>query len=289
MVTAGVEANVWDPSIATFADGSAAFAWSEYRDGAYRVVVRRRDADGVLARTARHHVGQRLRAASQPGGHRRPAAVVRVRHHHGRRPRRERTHQAAPGRRGGCRPRRSSRACDQAVTASLPSCCPTSRRRSGWSPSPTMGCTRLPGDLAPRLNVVPSGLPKLVATRRWRLGGGLPGAPQAAADDLLLGGRDPGADAPTAGSLRRPSAAPTALSKRSASRRAPAAPSSPRRPTPACEGALDWTEGFGGRECPYLLEHQGSVVWHGVHGVGTIVTGEISDRWPGCRHRRDAR
>ena len=28
--------------------GAAAYAWSEYRDATYRVVVRRRDADGVL-------------------------------------------------------------------------------------------------------------------------------------------------------------------------------------------------------------------------------------------------
>jgi hypothetical protein len=40
------------------------------------------------------------------------------------------------------------------------------------------------------------------------------------------------------------------------------------------------TEGFGGRECPYLLEHQGSVVWHGIHGVGTIVTAEIPTGGP---------
>ena len=40
--------------------------------------------------------------------------------------------------------------------------------------------------------------------------------------------------------------------------------------------ALDWTEGFGGRECPYLHEHHGSVVWHGVHGIGTVVLGRTA-------------
>ena len=39
--------------------------------------------------------------------------------------------------------------------------------------------------------------------------------------------------------------------------------------------ALDWTEGFGGRECPYLHDHHGAVVWHGVHGVGTVVLGSV--------------
>jgi hypothetical protein len=46
------------------------------------------------------------------------------------------------------------------------------------------------------------------------------------------------------------------------------------------ERALQWTEGFGGRECPYLLEHQGSVVWHGVHGVGTVVTADVPAAGP---------
>ena len=44
--------------------------------------------------------------------------------------------------------------------------------------------------------------------------------------------------------------------------------------------ALDWTEGFGGRECPYLLEHQGSIIWHGVHGVGTVVSAEVASAGP---------
>jgi len=40
--------------------------------------------------------------------------------------------------------------------------------------------------------------------------------------------------------------------------------------------SLTWTEGFGGRECPKLLEHLGSVVWHGMHGVGAIRSAVIS-------------
>ena len=41
------------------------------------------------------------------------------------------------------------------------------------------------------------------------------------------------------------------------------------------ERSLTWTEGFGGRECATLLEHLGSVVWHGVHGVGEIRTAVV--------------
>ena len=49
LVSEGVTGNVWDPAVAVFADGGAAYAWSEYVDGSYRLVVRRRDAAGALA------------------------------------------------------------------------------------------------------------------------------------------------------------------------------------------------------------------------------------------------
>jgi hypothetical protein len=46
------------------------------------------------------------------------------------------------------------------------------------------------------------------------------------------------------------------------------------------ERALQWSEGFGGRECPYLLEHHGSVIWHGIHGVGTVVSAPVPSGGP---------
>ena len=42
--------------------------------------------------------------------------------------------------------------------------------------------------------------------------------------------------------------------------------------------ALHWTEGFGGRECPYLADHHGAVIWHGVHGAGQVVLGAVESR-----------
>jgi hypothetical protein len=53
------------------------------------------------------------------------------------------------------------------------------------------------------------------------------------------------------------------------------------------ERSLTWTEGFGGRECPKLLEHLGSVVWHGMHGVGAIQTAVIDTNGGPARATED--
>ena len=44
--------------------------------------------------------------------------------------------------------------------------------------------------------------------------------------------------------------------------------------------ALHWSEGFGGRECPYLADHHGAVIWHGVHGAGQVVLTTIPSAGP---------
>ena len=44
--------------------------------------------------------------------------------------------------------------------------------------------------------------------------------------------------------------------------------------------ALHWTEGFGGRECPYLADHHGAVIWHGVHGAGQVVLATVETAGP---------
>ena len=46
------------------------------------------------------------------------------------------------------------------------------------------------------------------------------------------------------------------------------------------ERALHWTEGFGGRECPYLADHHGAVIWHGVHGAGQVVLATVDAAGP---------
>ncbi len=44
--------------------------------------------------------------------------------------------------------------------------------------------------------------------------------------------------------------------------------------------ALHWSEGFGGRECPYLADHHGAVIWHGVHGAGQVVLTTVASAGP---------
>ena len=51
------------------------------------------------------------------------------------------------------------------------------------------------------------------------------------------------------------------------------------------ERALHWTEGFGGRECPYLADHHGAVIWHGVHGAGQVVLATVERAGPALGRR----
>ncbi|MBA2560124.1 MAG: hypothetical protein H0V07_09600, partial [Propionibacteriales bacterium] len=278
MVSAGVEANVWDPSIATCADGSAAFAWSEYRDGAYRVVVRRRDAAGRLQEPRDITSGndyalhpnlavtadQQLWCAfdvSSLTGH------------------------------GGSGPTKLRPTAEVGADLEVVD----GMRHGGDSIPPELqphvtasirvvaicrdGVHEPPGELAPRLNVVPSGLPKLVASHdgglavAYRLHRRLPLMTyywEVATQVLTADGwQPPSTFSGTDGTLEEVSIAACAGGA------VIAAQTDGRLQT-----ALEWTEGFGGRECPYLLEHQGSVVWHGIHGVGTVVTSEISTAGP---------
>lgn len=278
IVSVGVEANVWDPSMATFADGSVAFAWSEYRDGGYRVVVRRRDAGGVLLEPRDITSGndyalhpslavtsdQQLWCAFD---------LITVSGHGGSGPTKLRPAMevgADPDIVEGTRPGGASVPPELLpdVTASI--------RVVAISDA---GIYEAPGQLAPRLNVVPSGLPKLVATEDgglsvvYRLHRQLPLMTyywEVAAQVLTVDGwQPPSSFSGTDGTLEEVSVAATAAGVVIAA-----------QTDARLRGALDWTEGFGGRECPYLLEHQGSVAWHGVHGMGTIVVSEIAAGGP---------
>ncbi len=278
MVTAGVEANVWDPSVATFADGCAAFAWSEYRDGTYRVVVRRRNAGGQLLEPhdltsgddyAMHPslavtADQQLWCAFD---------VITVTGHGGSGPTKLR-----PAAEVGADPEivEGMRSAGDSIPPELLPDVTASIRVVAVS---DQGAHEALGDLAPRLNVVPSGLPKLVATDdgglavAYRVHRKLPLMTyywEVATQVLTAGGwQPPSTFSGTDGTLEEVSIAPV-----------PGGAVIAAQTDARLQGALEWTEGFGGRECPYLLEHQGSVVWHGVHGVGTIVTSDISAGGP---------
>lgn len=277
-VSAGVEGNVWDPSVAVFADGGAAYAWSEYQAGAYRIVVRRRGADGILADPepitsgtdyALHaHLAvttdQQLWCAFD---------LITVAGHGGSGPTRLR-----PSAEVGANPE-IVEGMRQAGASVPPELLPEVSASIQVVAVTADGVYLPPGQLAPRLDVVPSGLPKLVATAdgglavAYRVHRKLPLMTyywEVATQVLGPGGwQPPSTFSGTDATLEEASIAATAGGA------VVAAQTDARLSV-----ALDWTEGFGGRECPYLMEHQGSIIWHGVHGVGTVVTAEIQAAGP---------
>ena len=282
LVNTGAETNVWDPAVTAFADGSSAYAWSEYREGAYRVVVRRRDVDGRFGDPrpvtsgsdyALHpHLAvttdQRLWCAFD---------VITVAGH------------------GGSGPTKLRPAADLPADSDADRGLIEGMRAPGDSVPPELlpevsasirvvlvgehSVVEAPGELAGQLDVVPSGLPKLVATPDnglsvgYRVHRRLPLMTyywEVAVQSLTATGWGPPSTVSgTDGTLEEVSVTASAdgvlIVAQTDGRLA---------------HALEWTEGFGGRECPYLLEHQGSVIWHGIHGVGVIVSTRIDSPGP---------
>jgi Protein of unknown function (DUF3604) len=279
LVTAGVEGNVWDPAVATFADGSTTFAWSEYRDGAYRVAIRHRGVDGTL------HNPRYLTSGSDYALHPSLAVtadqqiwcafdLITVTAHGGSGPTRLRAAAEVGSDPDEVEGMRES---GDSIPPELLPDVSASIRVVAVSAS---GVQEAPGELAPRLDVVPGGLPKLSATSdgglvvAYRVHRKLPlmtyyweVATQVLAAD---GWQPPSTFSGTDGTLEEVSIAATTGGDVVLAA--------------TCDGrlanALQWTEGFGGRECPYLLEHQGSVIWHGIHGVGTVVTSRLPAAGP---------
>ena len=279
LVTAGVEGNVWDPTVATFADGSTTFAWSEYRDGAYRVAIRHRGVDGTL------HQPRYLTSGSDYALHPSLAVtadqqiwcafdLITVTAHGGSGPTRLRAAAEVGSDPDNVEGMRDS---GDSIPPELLPDVSASIRVVAVSAS---GIQETPGELAPGLDVVPGGLPKLAATSDgglvvgYRVHRKLPlmtyyweVATQVLAAD---GWQPPSTFSGTDGTLEEVSIAATAEGEIVLAAQ--------------CDGrlanALQWTEGFGGRECPYLLEHQGSVIWHGTHGVGTVVTSRLPASGP---------
>lgn len=278
LVSAGSRGNVWDPVVVAGADGGSAYAWSEYLDGSYRVVVRERDGSGRLGEARQITSGDDYAlhpSLAVTGDGRLWCAfdVITVSGH------------------GGSGPTQLRPAVELAGAAGRPE----GMREAGESVPPELlpdveasirvvqvdrtGVREAPGALAPDLEVVPSGLPKLAATSdgglvvAYRVHRRLPLMTyywEVAAQVLGPRGWEPpttlrGSD----GTLEEVGIAGTREGAVLAAQ------------TDARLGrALRWTEGFGGRECPYLVEHHGSVVWHGIHGVGTVVVGEVATSGP---------
>lgn len=277
LVSAGAPGNVWDAAVASAPGGKSVYAWCEYDTGSYRVVLRTMAPDGSLSDL------RALTSGSDYGLHPSLAVttdgavwcafdLISVAGH------------------GGSGPTRLRRA-DQLTQA--PGVDGYREGGEFWPPDLMPDITasvqvvrvdddglRVPrGELAPSLDVVPSGLPRLVAdpggglSVAYRVHRRLPLATyywEVAMQSLGPDGWSP----PTTfslsdGTLEEPSVA--AL---------PGGALVSWQTDGRLERALSWTEGFGGRECPYLIEHHGNVVWHGMHGTGSVMAAAVTGTGP---------
>jgi hypothetical protein len=276
-VSEEMSGNVWDPSLA-IVDGGAAYAWTEYVDGSYAVAVRRIDVRGGAGPVRRLTGGSDYAlhpslATTTDGRLWCAFDVVSVQGHGGSGPTRLRP-----------RPTRDGRAEEQ-----------DGMREPGRSVPPELlpevgahvrvvrvdadALVEPAGELARGLNVVPSALPRLQATAdgglvvAYRIHRQLPlmtyyweAAAQVLGPDgwcppMTFGGTD--------ATLEEVSLA--------------AGPTGALLVTQAdgrLSRALHWSEGFGGRECPYLADHHGAVIWHGVHGAGQVVVTTVASTGP---------
>ena len=264
---AGAAANVWDPAVAALPDGGTVYAWCEYAAGSYRVVERRASPDGALtparALTGGSDYALHPSLAVTPAGDVWCAFdVITVAGHGGSGPTRLRpTAEVGPDTRLP-----GTRASGDAVPAELLPEISASLRVVRIGPD---GLYEADGVLAPGLDVVPGALPRLVSDASgglvvaYRVHRRLPLMTyywEVAAQSLGPAGWGPprtfsGSD----GTLEEPAVA--AL---------PDGALVAWQTDGRLERGLTWTEGFGGRECPVLLEHHGEVVWHGMHGTGSV-------------------
>ena len=279
----GAAANVWDPAVAALPDGGTAYAWCEYAAGSYRVVERRAGADGALA-PARALTGG-TDYALHPSLAVTPAGdvwcafdVITVAGHGGSGPTRLRpTAEVGPDTRLP-----GTRASGEAVPAELLPEVSASIRVVRVADD---GLHEAEGALAAGLDVVPGGLPRLVSdasgslvlayrvhrrlplmTYYWEVATQVLG-PTGWSPPTTYGGSD--------GTLEEPALAPlpdgAVLAWQTDGR---------------LERGLTWTEGFGGRECPVLLEHHGEVVWHGMHGTGSVRGATVPGAGPAASAER---
>lgn len=294
LVSEGVDGNVWDPAVASTTNGSA-YAWAEYVDGRYAVAVRRR----IGARRGTERLGpvHVITGGTDYALHPSLASttdgrvwcafdVITVTGHGASGPTRLKRR---PGTAADITASQDGmRAPGASVPPELLPEVSASFRVVAIDDTTDQGrrvrLREAPGDLAPSLNVVPSAMPRLAATPdgglvvAYRVHRQLPLMTyywEAAAQALGPNGWEPpitftGTDA----TLEEPSVAVSGEGVVIAT-----------QGDGRLERALHWTEGFGGRECPYLADHHGSVIWHGVHGAGQIVTARLASAGPACPPR----
>ncbi|HVH24222.1 MAG TPA: DUF3604 domain-containing protein, partial [Pseudonocardia sp.] len=269
-VSEGAAGNVWDPTL-TAAGDDVVYAWTEYTAGSYSVAVRRvgRTRGPIRRLTGGTDYALHPSLATTTDGRLWCAFdVITVHGHGGSGPTRLQPRPEGMGRADVLDGMRGPGA--SVPPELLPEVSAGIRvvRIDGDE------LVSPPGALAPGLNVTPSALPRLQATADgglvvgyrvhrqlplmtyyWeaavqRLGpdGWLPpitfNGTDATLEEVSLAATDTGVVLATQGDGR-------------------------------LQRALHWTEGFGGRECPYLADHHGAVIWHGVHGAGQVVLGVV--------------
>ncbi len=273
--------NVWDPTLAVVGDG-VAYAWTGYADGSYAIALRHVDARGAAGPVRQLTGGSDYAlhpslAATADGRLWCAFDVVSVQGHGGSGPTRLRhrpTGGAPVDDQDGMRePGRSvPPELLPEVSAGIRVVCV-----EGWIDDGAL--LEPPGELARGLNVVPSAMPRLQATPDgglvvgYRVHRQLPLMTyywEAAAQSLGPDGWCPPTTfGDTDATLEEVSLAATVtgvvLATQSDGR---------------LQRALHWTEGFGGRECPYLADHHGAVIWHGVHGAGQVVLTAMASAGP---------
>ncbi|SHN74914.1 DUF3604 domain-containing protein [Cryptosporangium aurantiacum] len=267
LASAGAAGNAWDPAVAALPDGRSVYAWSEYVDGSYRVVVRIADGPIRPISAGTDYALHPSLAVTTDGGIWCAFDLIAVHGHGGSGPTRLRRAEElaeAPTLLGARDP-------GDAIPPELLPDVTAALRVVRLTPD---GVQEADGLLAPGLDVVPGGLPRLAAdangglTVAYRIHRRLPLMTyywEVAAQTL---GPD-GWSAPVTfqgsdGTLEEPAICP-----------APGGVRIVWQTDGRLERSLTWTEGFGGRECPVLLEHLGSVVWHGMHGTGQVRTTDL--------------
>ena len=294
-VSAGVADNVWDPTLTATADGMA-YAWAEYSGGSYAIALRRADAIGL-------GVVRRLTGGSDYALHPSLATtadgrlwcafdVITVTGHGGSGPTRLRPrpeHGVPFGEQDGMR---------EPGASVPPELLPEVRAGIRVVCVADDELVEPPGELAPGLNVTPSAMPRLLATADgglvlgYRVHRQLPLMTyywEAAAQVLGPDGWLP----PTTFTGTDATLEEVSLASSDGARSGdPQAPAGGAVLATQGDGRLDralhWTEGFGGRECPYLADHHGSVIWHGVHGAGQVVVGDIASAGPAATSGSEA-
>lgn len=265
-VSTGSADNVWDPVVAALPGGGSCYAWTEYHDGAYRVVSRIDTGTGFSEPRPLHsgtdYALHPSLAVTPDGGVWCAFDVLTVQGHGGSGPTRLRHTDQLGGESHVDGTRESG---DYVPAELLPEIAASLRvaRVDGD------GVAEPPGALAPGLEVVPGGLPKIAVDGSgtlhlaYRVLRRLPlmsyyweVATQSLGPDgwrapVTYDASDGPVEEVTLAGLPYGAVVGWQTDER-------------------LERALNWKEGFGGWTAPDTAAHLGHIVWNSIHGTGSL-------------------